>query len=150
TINPDGSFTYNAPDAVGTDVWQYTITDANGLTNPVPGYITFNVGAPETLPPVANVLTQGELDSIVAAARQRWISTGVTAGQLATLYQTHFVVANLAGAELARFAPNTVVIDQDAGGLGWFVDPTPTQDEEFTTVISPTRMAVPGTSPIAS
>src|SRR5262249_35644955 len=63
TINPNGSFTYNAPDSAGTDIWQYTITDADGLTNPVPGYITFNVQPfePESLPPVANLLTQGQL-----------------------------------------------------------------------------------------
>ncbi len=41
---------------------------------------------------------------------------------------------------LAFPAARWVVFDQDAAGHGWFVDPTPSQDEEF----RPDGSAVPG------
>jgi hypothetical protein len=45
----------------------------------------------------------------------------------------HFAIGNLGGDYLGLALPaaNTVLIDDNAAGHGWFVDPTPLQDKEF-------------------
>src|SRR5262249_53788586 len=45
---------------------------------------------------------------------------------------------------LAFRADRTVVIDDDAAGNGWFVDPTPGQDEEFLGAAGGPLSAAPG------
>ena len=40
-------------------------------------------------------------------------------------------VEDLPGDELARATRHGVILDRDASGQGWFVDPTPSDDEEF-------------------
>jgi hypothetical protein len=47
------------------------------------------------------------------------------------LYQLQFVVTNLPGNTLGATANHTLWIDQDAAGLGWFVDSTLDTDSEF-------------------
>jgi hypothetical protein len=61
-------------------------------------------------------------------------AVGLPPELLAALGAVHFQVADLPGRTLGvtyRDA-GTVVIDADAAGHGWFVDPTPGSDEEFT------------------
>ena len=41
-------------------------------------------------------------------------------------------VADLPGGMLGEAVGKTILIDRDAAGYGWFVDPTPAMDEEFT------------------
>jgi hypothetical protein len=38
---------------------------------------------------------------------------------------------DLAAGQLGRLAGGHIAIDRDAAGWGWFIDPTPDQDEEF-------------------
>jgi glucose/arabinose dehydrogenase len=68
-------------------------------------------------------LPQPQLDAFVSAAL----------GGAAPPPTVHFEVANLGGAYLGLALPaqGTVLIDDDAAGFGWFVDPTPQQNEEF-------------------
>jgi hypothetical protein len=40
-------------------------------------------------------------------------------------------IADLPGTQLARVVDGTIVLDVDAAGWGWFVDPTPYDDSEF-------------------
>ena len=40
-------------------------------------------------------------------------------------------VADLDGEELAEARPGEIVLDINAAGLGWYIDPTPFDDEEF-------------------
>ena len=42
-------------------------------------------------------------------------------------------ITNLPGAELGEAVGNTIYLDINAAGYGWFVDPTPSNDSEFTT-----------------
>jgi glucose/arabinose dehydrogenase len=67
-------------------------------------------------------LTQGELDSIVSAALGGAAPAGL-----------RVETRNLGGDYLGLALPGqgTVLIDDDAAGYGWFVDPTPQQNEEF-------------------
>jgi hypothetical protein len=62
-------------------------------------------------------------------ARQRWESLGAETSRLSDL---EFVLTDLPGATLGLAHGNTIWIDRDAAGWGWFVDPTPWDDSEFT------------------
>ena len=77
-------------------------------------------------------LTQAQLDSVVAAAIDQWAAAGATAAQLAALHATTFSVSNLSDNTIGEQTPGHITIDADAAGHGWFVDPTPSSNSEFT------------------
>jgi VCBS repeat-containing protein len=78
-------------------------------------------------------LTQAELDSVVAAAIADWAAAGASASQLAALKATTFSIADLSGTTLGEEStPSHITIDVNADGHGWFVDPTPANNSEFT------------------
>jgi hypothetical protein len=78
-------------------------------------------------------LTQSQLDSVVAAAIAQWAAAGASASQLAAMHATTFSVADLSANTIGQEgAPAHITIDTDAAGHGWFVDPTPTDNSEFT------------------
>jgi VCBS repeat-containing protein len=77
-------------------------------------------------------LTQAELDSVVAAAIGQWALAGASAAQLAALHATTFSVADLSGVTIGEETSGHITIDIDAAGHGWFIDPTPSDNSEFT------------------
>jgi VCBS repeat-containing protein len=77
-------------------------------------------------------LTQTELDSVVAAAIGQWALAGASAAQLAALHAVTFAVADLSGVTIGEESTGHITIDIDAAGHGWFVDPTPNDNSEFT------------------
>jgi hypothetical protein len=81
-------------------------------------------------------LTQSQLQPIVTAAIARWSQAGLSPQLVHELSQVQFVITNLSGA-LGQEADNTIFLDRNADGYGWFVDPTPQQDAEF----APTAIA---------
>ncbi|OYW70606.1 MAG: hypothetical protein B7Z37_30195, partial [Verrucomicrobia bacterium 12-59-8] len=88
--------------------------------------------APATsIPQADTALTQSALDALVAAARARWIATGLSEAQIAALDNVTFTVADLPGWHLGEAAGKTIRVDTNAGGNGWFIDPTPADDSEF-------------------
>jgi hypothetical protein len=81
---------------------------------------------------VMSDLSYTDLDPIIEAAINRWTgSTLFDETMLARLDDVTFVIADLAGDTLALAVDDTVIIDVDAAGHGWFVDDTPYQDTEF-------------------
>jgi hypothetical protein len=88
---------------------------------------------------VTTSLSQQQLDSIVAAAVERWSATGLTPEQVATLHSIKFDVADLSGSYLGEADGNRILVDKDAGGNGWYVDATPQDDSEFGHAVSGTR-----------
>jgi hypothetical protein len=77
-------------------------------------------------------LTFADLDPIINAAVNRWTgSTLFDEAMLARLDEVTFLIADLSGGTLALAVDDTVIIDVDAAGHGWFVDDTPYQDSEF-------------------
>jgi hypothetical protein len=80
------------------------------------------------------------LAPIVAEAIQHWVDAGITADQVTALAGVHFNIANLDGAALADTFGSTITIDNNGAGWGWFVDPTPAQNEEFDQTHSPTEL----------
>ncbi|MEM1108209.1 MAG: carbohydrate-binding protein [Planctomycetota bacterium] len=73
-------------------------------------------------------LTRAELDSLVDDAKAYWIDLGADA---ALLEEVEFVVGDLGSNLLGLQGGNTVYIDDDAAGHGWYVDLDPTTDEWF-------------------
>jgi hypothetical protein len=81
---------------------------------------------------VMSDLTYADLDPIIGAAVNRWTESSLFDEEmLSRLDDVTFLIADLAGDALALAVDDTVIIDVDAAGHGWFVDDTPYQDTEF-------------------
>ena len=76
-----------------------------------------------------NLLTLADIDLLLPAARQYWLNQGAKASVLGGV-SLHIgqLPAGLAG----QTAGKSITLSQDGAGWGWFVDATPTADEEFT------------------
>ena len=99
-------------------------------------------GAPETSDaenPAAESLplTNATLTAIVDAAIGIWEESGLTTAQSAALNATTYEIADLGDLYLGTVTGTHLKIDADGGGRGWFVDPTPFDDSEFTADSSP-------------
>lgn len=80
-------------------------------------------------------LTTDQLQPIVDEAIRRWAAT---VGDLAGLLQNvRFRIVDLHGSILAAAQAGRIDIDRDAAGWGWWVDPTPASDDEFSTSDGP-------------
>ena len=79
----------------------------------------------------AAFLADAALEPIAAAAIDRWAQQGMPRTKLAALASVRFVVADLPESLLGWTDGRTIYLDRDAAGHGWFIDPTPEQDEEF-------------------
>jgi parallel beta-helix repeat protein len=83
--------------------------------------------------PGVNLLTQDMADALEVQAVARLQQDGVSAAVVARLAAVEVEVGRLVGGVLATADPQSgqVLLDASAAGYGWFVDPTPLQDEEF-------------------
>ncbi|HWT01914.1 MAG TPA: Ig-like domain-containing protein, partial [Pyrinomonadaceae bacterium] len=96
----------------------------------------------------APALTDEQLRFMVDAAIARWAATGLSSEQLSAMRRVKFEVADLADSYLAESDGGRVRVDADAGGNGWFVDPTPQDDAEFAyTVTGTLRLTLAGDAP---
>ncbi|AMV38241.1 matrixin family metalloprotease [Planctomyces sp. SH-PL62] len=68
---------------------------------------------------------------IVDSAIAYWAAAGVAPGALDALRRVAFRVEDLEGSALAGGGAGEIVLDHDAAGHGWFVDPTPGDASEF-------------------
>jgi subtilisin-like proprotein convertase family protein len=89
-------------------------------------------GAPAETRSGQDDLTEAQLAGIVEEAVRRWSESGLlNTDQLAVLNDINVEIANLSGASLGLTTADTIYIDRDAAGFGWFVDQTPADDAEF-------------------
>lgn len=96
------------------------------------------------LPPDTSApLTDTALAPVLAAARLRWSEAGLTRDQLAVIDSLRFEVSDFAGWYLGASSGRVVQLDRRATGYGWFVDPTPMDDREFTETMTATRSSSP-------
>ena len=87
-------------------------------------------------------LTEEELALIVREAFARW--TAVSPGAAAALADVHVTIGDLPDGDLPVLGVqngNSVLIDVNAGGFGWFVDVTPGDDSEFAATADPDYFA---------
>jgi hypothetical protein len=97
----------------------------------------------------ADALTQSQLDNAVAGALDRIAAGGASQATLDTLAAVTVSIADLSGTHLGvtNEAANTIQIDLDAAGHGWFIDDTPLDDTEFSLAISETELNATASSP---
>jgi hypothetical protein len=108
------------------------VAQAKGKGNGPPPTFLIAASAPDTVAAAAT-LTPEQLTPIVAAATDLWLGTGaLSADQLLRLEQAQVALADLDGPELGLTLEEEgiVLIDLDAAGWGWFVDPSPAGDED--------------------
>jgi hypothetical protein len=79
---------------------------------------------------VQQTLTATAVQPLLAEAVARWQAAGVGTAALAGL---DIRVADLGGTTLGLASGHTIWLDDNAAGWGWFLDPTPADDSEFTT-----------------
>ena len=78
-------------------------------------------------------LTPVDLQSAASAAMDLWAGAGLNPENIARMRAVSFQIADLGSNYLGMSAGDTIWIDDDAAGWGWFVDSTPTTDGEFAT-----------------
>lgn len=77
-------------------------------------------------------MTRDAIAPVLAEAKQRWAVSGrVDAAALARLDRIDVQIVDFGGALLGQQDGDTIFIDRDAAGWGWFVDATPGADEEY-------------------
>lgn len=79
---------------------------------------------------VSAPLTAEQAEPLLDEARDRWQATGADASFLDSV---EVQVADLPGTMLGQASDNSVWLDVNAAGWGWFLDATPWDDAEFTT-----------------
>ncbi len=79
----------------------------------------------------ANSLTLTEAETLRSAAIARFEPAGLSSDERARLDSIRLSLADLPGDLLGLAINGTIVLDLTAAGAGWFIDPTPLQDEEF-------------------
>jgi hypothetical protein len=114
--------------------------------NPVENLTASETGAGNT--GAANALTDAELQGIVVEAIDRWTEILNPASSVQKqLSQVSFRIADLSGLTLGQASADTIVIDMNAAGYGWYVDATPADDLEFGLRLSDLELQATSTSP---
>ncbi len=80
--------------------------------------------------PVSEILRQDQVQPLVTEAQARWQAAGADTSGLGNI---QIQIADLGGNTLGLASGHTITLDDNAAGWGWFVDPTPRNDSEFTT-----------------
>jgi hypothetical protein len=119
-----------------------TSLDQNGNTTG-PQLAAF---APTALSSSVPALTLAELAPIVVEAEGLWVAAGASPAALAADVEIADLSNGSAGqAPVIGYTNGTVLIDAHAGGFGWFIDPTPADNNEFRFTGSATDLwATPG------
>ena len=122
-------------------LWKLEISDRvksnRGTLNSWSLTITRGVGPAALMaagaPAVASTstLTAGRIEPLLAEALRRWEAAGV---DTSALHGVDVRIADLGGNTLGLASGNTIWLDDNAAGWGWFVDPTPRSDSEFRAV----------------
>ena len=99
--------------------------DANATSTPSP-LLAAALGSDVGSPPI----TTEQVQPLLAQATQRFVAAGM---DLAPLDNVQILVSDLPGATLGQAVGNTIFLDINAAGHGWFIDTTPWEDSEFTT-----------------
>ena len=76
-------------------------------------------------------ISADELTPLVGAALSRWSAVGLTPQQVDVLSNLSVSVSDLPGGYIGVSIGNSIVLDRDAAGNGWYRDSTPLDDDEF-------------------
>ncbi|MDF1754815.1 MAG: autotransporter-associated beta strand repeat-containing protein [Verrucomicrobiales bacterium] len=141
SLSEPGNFEYEWSDSGTYDYGQTTSTipdDSEQYGIELITDLLREIGDPLTLERLANEqiaartievtsqqLTFSTLDLVADAAEYAWIQSGLTQDQIAALGSIEYHIADLDGSTLGYAEGSHIYIDDDAAGLGWFIDSTP-------------------------
>lgn len=112
------------------------IADAVRIFKVFPSYAPaplLAAGGEVTDNPSTEILTNDQLQPIIAEAISRWQARGISAERLDQLRNVEINIGNLGDGRLGLASGNSIWLDDNAAGYGWFVDSTPGDDSEFST-----------------
>jgi hypothetical protein len=66
-------------------------------------------------------LTEATLQPVVLSAIAAWAEAGLAPETLSALHSVEFLVTDLPGEQLGLATSNTIYLDRDAAGYGWYV-----------------------------
>ena len=152
TLYSDGTFDYTPEldfqDA--EDSFTYKVDDGVSESDPV--YVTIYV-EPEfltlNLPPAERgaefspreAVTVEDVQGLLPWAIAQWEAIGADGALLReTLAGVDVRIHDLPDSRLGAALPGVILIDVDAAGYGWFVDPTPWESLEFARLVAPTEL----------
>jgi hypothetical protein len=150
-----GGYVYNALLADG-DFGLFTADGSASFDNVTvktddPAFSTQNLMASSTVQGTTDAtasITSNDLNTVVKEAISRWSdSVVVDESTLALLNEVSFEITDLQGPILGQTNGKTVLIDNDAAGYGWFIDKTPSDDEEFSMQLENRRLLSTDSSP---
>ena len=121
----DGTTVAIGAPAINTRIGRVHVEDLRRETGEVIVLISAPLRASEAGAGAAATLNEAQLGPIVEAATQYWLNTPLTAAQQMALANVDISVGSLDGLLLGTGSSRSVVIDDDAAGHGWYVDPTP-------------------------
>ncbi len=131
--------------AAGTYNVTIKTTDKAGLSSSITKSFTVDsaltVDASTAADGSADAVTDAQVAAIADAAAAR-LESQLGSQVASTLAGVTVKVANLPAGILGEASGNTIWIDDDAAGYGWFVDATPGDDAEYTWTSSTTATAV--------
>ena len=134
---PYGGLYYSCPIGMwsaGSHVYSIRSTDSKGVSYNISDSFTVDaalmVEASAAPQGSAAVLSNAQLAPIVAAALRR-LEMQLGSGVETAMAGVKIEMANLPAGMLGETSGNTIWIDDDGAGYGWFVDPTPYDDAEF-------------------
>jgi uncharacterized delta-60 repeat protein len=81
--------------------------------------------------PVSQTFSLTDMLPLVDEALSRWRGTGA---DTSSLHGIDIRITDLGGTTLGLVSGKTIWLDDNAAGWGWFVDPTPWDDSEYTTL----------------
>ena len=143
TFRPSGDLSWSLDGGQAKGTWTLGLSDqvkgGKGTLNNWSITVTYGIGpaalsaSSEGTNTTAPALTDAQVQPLVQEAAARWQAAGLSPQQEAILQGVHVQIANLGGTTLGMASGNTIFLDDNAAGWGWFVDATPGDDSEFTT-----------------
>jgi Matrixin len=97
---------------------------------------TTGLGAASGAEAVGQTLDQLILSEAKAAAIAEWVAVGITEADRTLLETVQITVTDLPSQILGQANGYQISIDNDAAGVGWFVDLTPWENSEFSRQLS--------------
>ena len=120
--DPDVNYLMNYPDA-----WDNSLVVAS------------QPPSPKSIDQLKQSAAEGILEQAIVS-----VSESLSAGEISKLDNVTIQVVDLNGGTLGRVASDTIYIDIDAAGYGWFIDETPLDHSEFRYDRKLSLIALPG------
>src|SRR5262249_19669667 len=91
-------------------------------------------------------LTQATFQGLIQQAIANWAAAGLSARGQQLLRTVQVTLTDRTDGALGVTSGRTISLDTDAVGYGWYIDPTPGQNEEFPTRADKGLQTAPGSA----